>query len=164
MQPLPVAQAQALVSLLHQLVQQQQWDVRHGGLLGLKYLLAARPDAAQHLLVQAVPAAILGLQVMPLLSGLLVCVSYPCQLLSSVQAFATSLHQHSGQLPYPNQEVLLKKVKLPYSTDTSSTVPMLAHSACSCSMFTVATCDITDVNVCVQPQSQPSMPILVSPK
>lgn len=62
-QPLPLAHAQALLSLLHQLVQQQQWDVRHGGLLGLKYLLAARPDAPQHLLSQAVPAAILGLHV-----------------------------------------------------------------------------------------------------
>ena len=62
-QPLPTAHAQALLSLLHQLVQQQQWDVRHGGLLGLKYLLAARPDAAQHLLAQALPAAILGLNV-----------------------------------------------------------------------------------------------------
>lgn len=62
-QPLPVPQAQALLSLLHQLVQQQQWDVRHGGLLGLKYLLAARTDASQDLMPQALPAATLGLQV-----------------------------------------------------------------------------------------------------
>lgn len=67
-QPLPAAHAQALLSLLHQLVQQQQWEVRHGGLLGLKYLLAARADAAEHLVAQAVPAAILGLKVnVPLL-------------------------------------------------------------------------------------------------
>ncbi len=62
-QPLPVSQAHALLSLLHQLIQQQQWDVRHGGLLGLKYLLAARTDASQELMSQALPAAILGLQV-----------------------------------------------------------------------------------------------------
>lgn len=62
-QPLPLSQAQALLSLLHQLIQQQQWDVRHGGLLGLKYLLAARKDASQELMSQALPAAILGLQV-----------------------------------------------------------------------------------------------------
>lgn len=70
-QPLPTAHAQALLALLHQLVQQQQWDVRHGGLLGLKYLLAARPDAAQHLLAQAVPAAILGLNVSAALAHML---------------------------------------------------------------------------------------------
>ena len=62
-QPLPVAKAQALLTLLHQLVQQQQWDVRHGGLLGLKYLLAARTDASHHLMPQALPAAMLGLKV-----------------------------------------------------------------------------------------------------
>jgi len=62
-QPLPVSQAQALLSLLHQLIQQQQWDVRHGGLLALKYLLAARTDASQELMPRALPAAILGLQV-----------------------------------------------------------------------------------------------------
>lgn len=62
-QPLPVAHAQAMLSLLHQLIKQKQWEVRHGGLLGLKYLLAARADAAEHLIAQAVPAAVLGLQV-----------------------------------------------------------------------------------------------------
>ena len=63
-QPLPVFKAQALLTLLHQLVQQQQWDVRHGGLLGLKYLLAARTDASHHLMPQALPAAMLGLKVL----------------------------------------------------------------------------------------------------
>ncbi len=62
-QPLPVPQAEALLSLLHQLIQQQQWDVRHGGLLGLKYLLAARTDASQSLMPQALLAAVLGLKV-----------------------------------------------------------------------------------------------------
>ena len=63
MQPLPVGSAQALLALLHQLIKQQQWDVRHGGLLGLKYLLAARPHDSQALMPQALPAAVLGLQV-----------------------------------------------------------------------------------------------------
>lgn len=63
MQPLPVAWAQALLALLHQLIKQQQWDVRHGGLLGLKYLLAARPPDSHTLMADALPAAILGLQV-----------------------------------------------------------------------------------------------------
>lgn len=62
-QPLPVACAQALLALLHQLIKQQQWDVRHGGLLGLKYLLAARPNDSPTLKAEALPAAILGLQV-----------------------------------------------------------------------------------------------------
>ena len=35
---------------------------RHGGLLGVKYLLAARPDAAPQLLPTALPAALRGLQ------------------------------------------------------------------------------------------------------
>ena len=63
-QPLPQPCAQALLALLHQLIKQQQWDVRHGGLLGLKYLLAARPHDSQTLMPQALPAAILGLQVL----------------------------------------------------------------------------------------------------
>lgn len=65
MQPLPACSAQALLALLHQLIKQQQWDVRHGGLLGLKYLLAARPHDSQALMPQALPAAVLGLQVCP---------------------------------------------------------------------------------------------------
>lgn len=63
-QPLPVSQAQALLVLMQQLIQQQQqWDVRHGGLLGLKYLLAARTDDSHILMPGALPAATLGLQV-----------------------------------------------------------------------------------------------------
>ena len=63
MQPLPVSTAQAVLALLHQLIEQQQWDVRHGGLLGLKYLLAACPHDSQALMPQALPAAVLGLRV-----------------------------------------------------------------------------------------------------
>lgn len=63
MQPLPVSSTQAVLALLYQLIEQQQWDVRHGGLLGLKYLLAACPHDSQALMAQALPAALLGLQV-----------------------------------------------------------------------------------------------------
>ncbi len=38
-------------------------QARHGGLLALKYLLAARPDAAAELLPDALPSAMVGLQV-----------------------------------------------------------------------------------------------------
>ena len=48
---------------VRQLVDQKQWDVRHGGLLGLKYLLAARADLGPQLLPEALPAALLGLKV-----------------------------------------------------------------------------------------------------
>ncbi len=48
---------------MRQLVDQKQWDVRHGGLLGLKYLLAARADLGPQLLPEALPAALLGLKV-----------------------------------------------------------------------------------------------------
>ena len=48
---------------VRQLIDQKQWDVRHGGLLGLKYLLAARADLGPQLLPEALPAALLGLKV-----------------------------------------------------------------------------------------------------
>ena len=38
------------------------WEARHGGLLGVKYLLAARPDAAGQLLPTALLAALRGLK------------------------------------------------------------------------------------------------------
>ena len=42
-----------------------EWEARLGGLLGLKYLLAARTEAAAALLPHVLPAARLGLQVWP---------------------------------------------------------------------------------------------------
>lgn len=44
--------------MLRSLQVYSEWEVRHGGYLGLKYLLAARPDAAPALL----PAALHCLQ------------------------------------------------------------------------------------------------------
>jgi hypothetical protein len=54
---------QALLAALRQLAQHHGWEARHGGLLGLKYVLAAvaSPDAA--LLHAVLPAAIAGIQV-----------------------------------------------------------------------------------------------------
>ena len=54
---------------VRQLIDQKQWDVRHGGLLGLKYLLAARADLGPQLLPEALPAALLGLKVRQCCNG-----------------------------------------------------------------------------------------------
>ena len=51
------------MQLLCQLTSNAEWSVRHGGLLGLKYLLAARQELAPELLPTALPAALSGLQV-----------------------------------------------------------------------------------------------------
>ncbi|CAI9571309.1 unnamed protein product, partial [Staurois parvus] len=48
--------------LLRLLTQEQQWEVRHGGLLGIKYALAVRQDLIKTLLPKALPAIIEGLQ------------------------------------------------------------------------------------------------------
>jgi len=42
------------------LLQQQKWEIRHGGLLGLKYLIAVRKDLVQLLLPRALPSIIQG--------------------------------------------------------------------------------------------------------
>lgn len=53
----------AIVPHLQALAAWPEWEVRHGALLALKYLLAARTDAAGTLLPAALPSAIRGLQV-----------------------------------------------------------------------------------------------------
>lgn len=45
--PLPMPALRALLASLRQLSECSEWEVRHGGLLGLKYVLAARGGAAQ---------------------------------------------------------------------------------------------------------------------
>jgi hypothetical protein len=45
--------------LLH-LLQQQKWEIRHGGLLGLKYTIAVRKDLVATLLPRALPSIIQG--------------------------------------------------------------------------------------------------------
>lgn len=62
-QPLSVAALQVLLGQLQALAASEQWEVRHSGLLALKYVVAARPDAAAQLLPLAVSIATSGLQV-----------------------------------------------------------------------------------------------------
>lgn len=80
-QPLPPAALRLLLGVLRQLSECSEWEVRHGGLLGLKYVLAARGGAAHgsgggaeggssgglagdaQLLEAVLPAALVGLRV-----------------------------------------------------------------------------------------------------
>ncbi|KAK9823112.1 hypothetical protein WJX72_000353 [[Myrmecia] bisecta] len=62
LRPLPASALTRLIPNLQQLVGSKHWEVRHGGLLGLKYLLAARPDLGHVLLPLGLPAAMVGFQ------------------------------------------------------------------------------------------------------
>ncbi|XP_050390117.1 TATA-binding protein-associated factor 172 [Patella vulgata] len=59
---LDVEGVQGVTSVLLQLLSQSQWEVRHGGLLGIKYLLAVRQDLTDALLPIVLPAVFRGLQ------------------------------------------------------------------------------------------------------
>ncbi len=63
--PLAPASLPPLLAALRQLSEHpMEWEVRHGGLLGLKYVLAARAEGVDAPLLEAVlPATIVGLQV-----------------------------------------------------------------------------------------------------
>ncbi|XP_063291293.1 TATA-binding protein-associated factor 172 isoform X1 [Pelobates fuscus] len=50
------------VKVLLRLLTQEQWEVRHGGLLGIKYALAVRQDLIKALLPKVLPAITEGLQ------------------------------------------------------------------------------------------------------
>ncbi|XP_061914731.1 TATA-binding protein-associated factor 172 [Entelurus aequoreus] len=50
------------VDVLLKLLQEDQWEVRHGGLLGIKYALAVRQDLISVLLPHLLPAITVGLQ------------------------------------------------------------------------------------------------------
>eukprot|EP00899_Mesostigma_viride_P012526 jgi/Mesvir1/21274/Mv21673-RA.3 len=52
----------SILQLLRTLQSQGQWEVRHGGLLGLKYLVAVRGDLAPQLLPHILPAVLQGLR------------------------------------------------------------------------------------------------------
>ena len=67
---LPQAGLTSVAGHLRLLVEQREWEARLGGLLGLKYLLAARTDCAQALLPRALPTALLGLQVLHCVAAL----------------------------------------------------------------------------------------------
>ncbi|XP_064613763.1 TATA-binding protein-associated factor 172-like [Liolophura sinensis] len=53
---------QGVLGALLQLLAQTQWEVRHGGLLGLKYMLAVRQDMTEILLPMVLPPIFYGLQ------------------------------------------------------------------------------------------------------
>jgi hypothetical protein len=73
--PLPPAALRALLAWLRQLSECAEWEVRHGGLLGLKYVLAAHGGVSggdgseteggidADLLQAVLPAALVGLRV-----------------------------------------------------------------------------------------------------
>ncbi|XP_037321187.2 TATA-binding protein-associated factor 172 [Pungitius pungitius] len=50
------------VDVLLKLLKEDQWEVRHGGLLGIKYALAVRQDLISALLPRVLPAITVGLQ------------------------------------------------------------------------------------------------------
>ncbi|CAL1577030.1 unnamed protein product [Knipowitschia caucasica] len=50
------------VEVLLSLLKEAQWEVRHGGLLGIKYALAVRQDLISSLLPRVLPAVTVGLQ------------------------------------------------------------------------------------------------------
>ncbi|XP_061168195.1 TATA-binding protein-associated factor 172-like [Saccostrea echinata] len=53
---------EGMVNVLLQLLAQEQWEVRHGGLLGFKYLLAVRQDMTDRILPVVLPSLFRGLQ------------------------------------------------------------------------------------------------------
>ncbi|XP_065826869.1 TATA-binding protein-associated factor 172-like isoform X2 [Oscarella lobularis] len=55
------SQARAILAVLLKLLSQRQWQVRHGGLLGIKYLLAVRQDMTKEILPLVLPAIMNGL-------------------------------------------------------------------------------------------------------
>lgn len=56
---------EALVTQIATLAAHPEWEVRHSGLLALKYVVAARPDVATQMLQPALAIAQPGLQVLP---------------------------------------------------------------------------------------------------
>ncbi|XP_077979914.1 TATA-binding protein-associated factor 172-like [Glandiceps talaboti] len=56
------ASVQTVLVILLQLLAQQQWEARHGGLLGIKYLLAVKKEMTDEFLPQVLPSIIQGLQ------------------------------------------------------------------------------------------------------
>lgn len=61
LQLLPKSGVHKTLEVLLQLLQHQEWEARHGGLLGLKYLLAIREDLVSELLPLAYPHIVQGL-------------------------------------------------------------------------------------------------------
>ncbi|XP_052070007.1 TATA-binding protein-associated factor 172-like [Mytilus californianus] len=55
-------EVEGVVMVLLQLLSQSQWEVRHGGLLGFKYLLAVRQDMTEIILPTILPSLFCGIQ------------------------------------------------------------------------------------------------------
>lgn len=51
-----------VLDIILMFTQREEWQVRHGGMLGLKYVVAVRRDLAELILPQVLPAIIRGLQ------------------------------------------------------------------------------------------------------
>ena len=68
---LPGTSLQTLMRHLTALVAQKEWGVRLAGLLGIKYVLAARLDQAGALLPAVLPAVLTGLKVCSLCSSIM---------------------------------------------------------------------------------------------
>jgi len=103
---LTTGQTKSVLRHLGQLTRSQEWCVRHGGFLGLKYLLAARQECLEELLPTVLPLAIAGLQVIwPLCTfepKLLTAVILPSQLPN-----CTMRHMIASQRSLPNPSAAL---------------------------------------------------------
>jgi hypothetical protein len=49
-----------VLDIILMFTQREEWQVRHGGMLGLKYVVAVRRDLAELILPQVLPAIIRG--------------------------------------------------------------------------------------------------------
>lgn len=61
MKEMPIENFQKIVCILISLIKQQEWEVRHGGLLGIKYMLVVREDLLQTFLPITINDILLGL-------------------------------------------------------------------------------------------------------
>lgn len=58
---MPFEKVANIVEVLLSLVQQSEWEVRHGGLLGIKYMLIVRDDLIQTFLPMTINNILIGL-------------------------------------------------------------------------------------------------------
>jgi TATA-binding protein-associated factor len=49
-----------VLDIILMFTQREEWEVRHGGMLGLKYVVAVRRDLVEMILPQVLPAIIRG--------------------------------------------------------------------------------------------------------
>lgn len=61
MKDMPVQNVQNTIRILLQLIEQHEWEVRHGGLLGIKYMLVVREDLLQTFLPMTINKILAGL-------------------------------------------------------------------------------------------------------